>query len=284
MRRSLLFIPGNNPSMLQNCDVFDADAVIFDLEDAVAVEQKDSARILVASYLAHIKPSVKEVMVRINGMDTQYYEKDILAVAKHGIDSIMLPKATVKDLKKLDKILQKIEKENNLKSINIVPIIELAQSLLEAAQIAKCPRVNGVLLGAEDYTKDMEIQRTKESEEIFYARNCIAVACRAARIEAIDTPFTSTDDEDGLKKDCLKAKSLGLSAKACIHPNQIDIVNKEFAPSKFEIDFAHRVLFAQEEATLQGKGAFSLDGKMIDKPILERANTTLRKAKEFGLI
>lgn len=283
MRRSLLFIPGNNPSMIQNCDVFESDTVIFDLEDSVAVEQKDAARNLVGSYLNSFKPNVKEVMIRINGMDTVHYTSDVEAAVKSGADSIMLPKASSAGLKDLDELLTQLEKKHKTKKIRVVPIIELASSLVEAYEIAKSPRVDGVLLGAEDFTRDMEVQRTSGGEEIFYARSKIAVSCRAAGVEAIDTPFTSTADDEGLKADCRKAKSLGMNAKACIHPNQVNIVNRGFAPSPSEIEFAQRVLLAVEDAANEGKGAFSLDGKMIDKPILERAKTTLRKAKEFGL-
>ncbi len=285
MRRSLLFMPGNNPGMLQNADVFESDAVIIDLEDAVAVTEKDAARVLVGNFLQSYQLHLNEIVVRINGLDTEYYQDDLNAVISDEIDTVMLPKATVEYVKELDVLLTKLEKERKMKKhIRVLPIVELAVSLLQVDEMVTLPRVDGILLGAEDFTRDMQVQRTAAGDEIFYARAKIATACKAYRIDAIDTPFTSTNDTEGLVKDCVRAKGLGMSAKACIHPNQVTTVNAQFAPSEAEIEFAQRVMIALEEAKKLGKGAFSLDGKMVDKPIIERAETTLQKAKIFGLI
>lgn len=284
MRRSLLFMPGNNPGMLQNCDVFESDTVIIDLEDAVSSTEKDSARNLVKSFIT--THSVKnEIMIRINGFDTPFYEKDLDYVVSDNIDSIMLPKARVEDLIKLDTILTKYEKERKMKKhINVVPIVEMALSLIEVDEIAKCPRVNGILLGAEDFTKDLEVTRTKEGAEILYARSRIIVACKAYKIDAIDTPFTDTVDMEGLKKDVNYVKGLGMNAKSAIHPNQIEAINKAFTPTQKEIDYAIRVLKARDEAYSKGLGVFSLDGKMVDNPVIKRAETVIEKAKKFEVI
>ena len=167
MRRSLLFIPGNKPSMLQNSSVFESDTVIFDLEDAVSPNEKDSARNLVSSYLSTVNNSPIEIMVRINGLDTDYYQDDLDLIVSDHIDSIMLPKARINDVRLLDQLLTEIEKKKQMKKhIAIVPIIELAISVLEVDVIASLPRVNGILLGAEDLSSDMEVARTKESDEI----------------------------------------------------------------------------------------------------------------------
>ena len=190
MRRSLLFIPGNKPGMVQNSDVFESDTVIFDLEDAVSVTEKDSARILVSNYLKSFKPNV-EVCIRINGLDTTFYEEDLKEIVTEKVDAIMLPKARIDEVKKLDELLTTLEKERKItKEIKIIPIIELCISLIEVDQIAFLNRVDGILLGAEDLSKDLEVERTKSGEEIFYARSRIANACKAAKIDAIDTPFT----------------------------------------------------------------------------------------------
>lgn len=284
MRRSLLFMPGNNPGMLQNCDVFESDTVIIDLEDAVSSTEKDSARNLVKSFIT--THSVKnEIMIRINGFDTPFYEKDLDYVVSDNIDSIMLPKARVEDLIKLDTILTKYEKERKMKKhINVVPIVEMALSLIEVDEIAKCPRVNGILLGAEDFTKDLEVTRTKEGAEILYARSRIIVACKAYKIDAIDTPFTDTVDMEGLKKDVNYVKGLGMNAKSAIHPNQIETINRAFTPTQKEIDYAIRVLKARDEAYSKGLGVFSLDGKMVDNPVIKRAETVIEKAKKFEVI
>lgn len=284
MRRSLLFMPGNNPGMLQNCDVFDSDTVIIDLEDAVSSTEKDSARNLVKSFITthHVK---NEIMIRINGFDTPFYEKDLDYVISDDIDSIMLPKARVDDLIKLDKIISKYEKERHMKKhIAVVPIVEMALSLIEVDEIAKAPRVNGILLGAEDFTKDLEVTRTKEGSEILYARSRIIVACKAYKIDAIDTPFTDTVDMEGLKKDVNYVKGLGMNAKSAIHPNQIEVINQAFTPTQKEIDYAKRVLQARDEAFSKGLGVFSLDGKMVDNPVIKRAETVIEKAKKFEVL
>ena len=279
MRRSLLFIPGNNPGMLQSCDIFESDAVIFDLEDAVSGTEKDSARFLVANYLKTYSPEL-EVVVRINGFDTPFYQEDLNVLLKlKNVNTIMLPKARVSDLITLTKLI----KDSN-KDIKIIPIIEQAISLIEVEEIARFELVDGILLGAEDYTKDLEVVRTKEGNEIFYARNRIITACKAYKIDAIDTPFTDTNDTDGLVKDTLFAKSIGMNAKSAIHPNQVETINKLFTPTQKEIDYANRVLLARDEAFKKGLGVFSLDGKMVDKPVIERAEKVIEKAKKFGVL
>ena len=277
MRRSLLFIPGNNPAMLQNADVFESDAVIIDLEDAVSISEKDSARNLVKHFLSTFRLP-NEVVIRINGMDTDFYCDDLDAVVCENIDTIMLPKANQQDLIKLDELLTKLESSRKLtKKIGVIPIIELAMSILDIRQIASSPRVNGLLLGAEDLTSDLEVMRTLASDEIFYARSMMAITCCAYQIDGIDTPFTDVNNEEGLVNDAKKARGLGLNAKACIHPNQIEVVNKVFSPSKENIEYSLRVLKAYEQAEKEGKGVFSLDGKMVDKPIIERAQKNMRK-------
>lgn len=285
MRRSLLFIPSNNPGMLQNADVFGSDSVIFDLEDAVNVTEKDNARNLLYYYLQEHSNLNMEVVVRINGLDTDYYKDDLEMIVSDNIDSIMLPKARVKELKELDSLLTELEERKKLtKRIKVLPIIELAISVLEVDEIASLPRIDGILLGAEDLSSDLEVERTKEGKEIEYARCKVAMACKAYQIDAIDTPFTDVNDNEGLKKDCLNCKVLGMNAKAAIHPNQIDIINDSFLPTQKLITWAKRVMIATEEANKKGIGAFSLDGKMVDKPVIERAMKILKKAERFNAL
>ena len=286
MRRSLLFMPGNNPAMLQNSDIFEADAVIYDLEDAVAVTQKDSARILISQFLkSSKKPFPMEIVVRINGLDTDYYMDDLEMVVSDKIDTIMLPKARVETLIELDKILSRIEEEKHLtKKIGVIPIIELAISVLEINQIVTLPRVNGVLLGAEDLSSDLEVARTKKGDEILHPRMCIAVACAAYKIDSIDTPFTDTNDDIGLKEDCRFVSSIGFTSKVAIHPNQVPTINEIFVPSRKNIEWALRVEAAAKLADEKGLGVFSLDGKMVDKPVMDRANKILKKAHNYNLI
>lgn len=286
MRRSLLFMPGNNPAMLQNSDVFESDAVIYDLEDAVSVTEKDAARCLVSQFLSSMSSQPPmEIVVRINGLDTDYYMDDLNAVVSDKIDSIMLPKAQVCYLEQLDEILSKIEKEKGMKKkINVLPIIELAVSVQQIDDIVKCPRVNGVLLGAEDLTSDLEVSRTKQGNEILYPHMKLAIACAAAKIDAIDTPFTDTNDAEGLQADCKFVANLGIWSKAAIHPNQVPVINSIFVPTKKNIDWALRVEEASKQAAEKGLGVFSLDGKMVDKPVMDRARKILAKARKYNLI
>ncbi len=287
MRRSLLFIPSNNPGMLQNSDVFGADAVIYDLEDALSVNEKDNARNLL-HYFLESHPNISstmEIVVRINGLDTTYYKEDLESIVSDKIDSIMLPKARISDLKKLDELLNEIENKKGMKKhIKIIPIIELAISVLEVDVIASLSRVDGILLGGEDLSSDMEVTRTKEGREIEYARSRVAYACKAYQIDAIDTPFTDVNDNDGLARDAQNALSLGMNAKSAIHPNQIDCINDTFLPSKKLIDWAKRVDALAKENLAKGIGVFSLDGKMVDKPVIERANKILKKASKFNAL
>lgn len=281
MRRSLLFIPGNNPGMLQTAEVFEADSIIIDLEDAISLFDKDSARNLTKSFLETF-PMEQEVIIRVNSIDSKYFIKDLESIVTDYIDTIMLPKAMPEDLIKLDILLSKLEKEKNLKKkIKVIPLVELAASVLKIEEIVKMPRVDGLLLGAEDLASDMEVLRTSEGIEIFYPRAKVALACISAKIEAIDTPYTSTLDIEGLIKDSNLAKSLGFKAKACIHPNQVSYVNDVFSPTKQQIEYALRVI---EGAKNNTKGAFSIDGKMIDKPIIERSLKVVSRAKSFGLL
>lgn len=280
MRRSLLFVPGDNPGMLQSAGVYNADSIIIDLEDSISLPNKDSARILVNEFLKDHKLK-KEVIVRINSFDSPYYKEDLELLVSDNIDTILLPKANLENTVKLDAMLSKLEHEKKLKkTIKIIPLIEQVASLLKVEEIALLNRVDGILLGVEDLTTDMGVERTKKGLEIFYPRAKVALACINAGIEAIDTPFTDTRDFIGLEEDCHMSKGLGFKAKSAIHPNHIDIINNVYSPSKEEIVYAIQVL----EMAKTNKGAFSINNKMIDKPVIERAKKTIENAKAFGLI
>ncbi|MBU1020663.1 MAG: CoA ester lyase [Firmicutes bacterium] len=271
MSRSYLFIPGNTPNMVQNLDIFESDAVIIDFEDSVMSYDKDAARILIQNFLQKFPLQEGTIYIRINDVENSHFEADILATRDLKIAGYVLPKASV----------EAIDKLNQLSSgLSIIPIIESPIALLESKQIATSKNVIGLLFGAEDYTKEMGIERTLEAKELLYPRSHIAVVCRAYNIEAIDTPYTAKDDDAGLQQDAMNAKALGFTAKALIHPNQVDTINRIFAPSPEEILQAKRILKKSEE--LQ-KGAFSLDGKMIDLPIIEKAKKVLEKAQKYGL-
>ncbi|MDY0339244.1 MAG: CoA ester lyase [Acholeplasmataceae bacterium] len=285
MRRSLLFIPSNSPAMLQNADIFGADGVIFDLEDAVSIHEKDAARTLLDTFLSMYPLNHLEIIVRINQIESSIQSKELQLIISDKIDTIMLPKATVSSTMILIGQLKKIEIEKKLtKKIQIIPIIEMAESVLEVKDIAKLERVNGLLLGAEDLASDLEVSRSIDSLEILMPRAFTILAAKANKIDAIDTPFIHKDDEDGLMKDAKFAKQLGMNAKACIHPNQVEIINDIFSPSKDEIKQAQRIIEAYHKPENMHKGAFSLDGKMVDKPIIDRALKLIDKAKAWHLL
>lgn len=280
-------MPGNNPGMLQSAPILGADSVILDLEDAVSLSEKDSARTLVKEAIKVIDYSQVELVVRVNPLDTEFGPKDIDVIARVKPDSLMIPKATEEQLESIDEMVARIEEEEGFEQgyIKLIPIVESAYGLENVYSIINSSkRVVAILLGAEDLTYDFGIKRTKEGEEIFYARNRVSTACRAARVDAIDTPFTDTNDYEGLERDTLKAKNLGFTGKAAINPRQIDIIHSVLAPTEIEIKHALRVLEARDEAEAKGLGVFSLDGKMVDAPIIHRAITIVHLARKLGII
>ena len=286
MIRSMLFIPSNTPNMLVNAGDLGADAIIFDLEDAVAPEMKDSARFLLMNALASLNFGKSTLIVRINGCDSPYWEQDLEAVIPLKPDAIMPPKVSDSEyIHRVDEKISQLGKKYNVHDTKIIALLETAEGIENAFIIAKSsPRMAGLFLGAEDLTADLHSRRTKEGKEILYAREKVVSAARAAGIEAYDTPFTDVRDNEGLKIDAEFAKGLGFSGKACISPLHVDIINEAFSPSEKEIEYALKVLEIIEEAKQQGKGAVSLYGKMIDAPIVARARQTIEAAKEGGLL
>lgn len=287
LRRTMLFMPGNNPAMIQDAAILGADSIILDLEDAVSLTEKDSARILVKEAIKTLDYSEVEVVVRINPLTTEFADEDIEVISRVKPDALMIPKATEDELEEIDRRLKKIEAQEGFKSssIKLIPIIETAYGVENVYNIIKSSsRVVAVLLGGEDLTSDLGIKRTKEGNEILFARNRVAIACKALKVDSIDTPFTDTNDFEGLRKDVNLAKSLGMTGKASINPRQIDTIHNIYAPTKEEIIHAQRVLEAMKEAEDEGKGVFSLDGKMVDAPIINRAKTTVDLGKQLGLI
>lgn len=277
MYKSMLFMPGNNPGMLFSSSILGADAVIIDLEDAVSASEKDAARILVREYLENFDNSATDILVRVNPTDTPYFEDDIKMLLDIKIDSIMLPKASVESVKKLDEILTKHNSDRK-----IFALIETAMGVEDSLNILSASdRIIGVLLGAEDLTLDLGAERTKESEEIRYSRQKIVAVSKALEIQAIDTPFTDTDDIEGLKKDAEFAKAMGMTGKAAISPRHVFAINEVFSPTDAEVEHAVRVCEGAIDAKEKGLGAWSLDGKMVDAPIIKRAVNLLKSTAYF---
>lgn len=277
MGSTLLFVPGNNPAMVQNAGILGADTIIFDLEDAVSREQKDAARRLLTRALTALDYGDCETSVRINAMDTPFWEQDLMAVAKAGVDGIVVPKAErAEDLKRIAGILDEIE---GAEGVFLIALVESALGVENVYEIATAtPRLRGVFFGAEDYTADIGAARTKESAEILWARGRIVNGAAAAGVEAIDTPYTDVEDLEGLKADTRFAKGLGFDGKASISPRHCAHIREIFMPGEAEVRQALRVIEAVKAAEAAGKGVVSLDGKMIDKPIVLRALKVLKSA------
>jgi citrate lyase subunit beta/citryl-CoA lyase len=281
-RRTMLFIPGNNPGMLVNGPVLGADSLIYDLEDAVAESEKDAARTLVKNALSTVNFQGVERVVRINGLDTPHWQADLREILSGGLDTVMLPKASkAEDVQTIAENLSSLENELGLPEgqTGIFVILESAQGIERAYEIASAhERMQGMLLGGEDLSADIGAKRTKSGEEIQYSRGRMVIAAKAAGIQAIDAPFTDVNDMEGLERDTSLACQMGFDGKALISPHHVFDVNRLFSPSQDEVEWAQRVMAAAERAKAEGKGAVSLDGKMIDAPIIKRAQNTLELA------
>ena len=287
MRRSMLFLPGNNPNMLINGNCLGADAVIFDLEDAVSPDEKDAARILVRNTMRYMDFRGCEIIVRINSIDTPYWQKDLDQILPYQPGLILLPKTgSAADVLAADAYITQVEEALGMEAgtVGLMPLIETAMGVENAFAIASATkRVKALFLGAEDLTADLQCKRTKEGREIEYARTRLVMAARAAGIEVYDTPFTDVNDDEGIEVDALLAKSLGFSGKASISPRHVEVINRVFSPTLAEINYAYEVMEAIALAKQQGKGAIALRGKMIDAPIVMRAQRTIAMAQALGL-
>lgn len=287
MRRSMLFMPGNNAGMLLNADFLGADSIILDLEDAVSTAEKDAARILVRNAISTLEYTKSEVIVRINPLDSPFYASDINEIVPTKPSMLMLPKVSSReDVLAYDELVTKREKECGMEegTIKFIPLIETALGIENAYAIASShSRVVAVLLGAEDLSADLGCKRTKEGNEIAYSRGRIVCAAKAAKIACYDTPFTDVNDDEGLKKDAALAKSLGFTGKASISPRHVNAINTVFSPTMAEIEYASEVLRTIKKAKAEGLGVVSLKGKMIDAPIVARAEQVLQAARELGV-
>ena len=284
--RSMLYIPGDSPRMIQHAPVFGADSILLDLEDAVALTEKDAARKMVACYLKNYDFKSLIVTVRVNGSDTEYFDDDLKEIIPCVPDAVRIPKCSApEDVMIADKKIEAIEKANSIPvgKVRIHAMIETAAGVENSFLIASaCPRVQAITLGGQDLTADMGVQKTKEGWELFYARSRVVVAARAARVDVYDTVWADIDDKEGLMKECLQIVNLGFTGKAAIHPDQIETIHRAFMPTEKEFRKALRVMEAAENAKKEGKGVISVDGKMVDAPVVARASRLLELADLYG--
>ncbi len=283
LRRTMMYVPGNNPGMIKDAHIYGSDAIMLDLEDSVSVYEKDTARFLVFNALNTIDYREKEVVVRINGLDTEFGFDDLEAIVRAKPDIIRLPKTeTAQDVINAEREIERIETETGIEkgSIKLMAAIESALGVLNSQQIAtSSKRLVGIAIGAEDFVTDLKTSRSIEGIELLTARSMVLMAARAAGIDALDTVFSDVNDEEGFIKEVHLIKQMGFDGKSIINPRQIQHVHDIFTPTQDEIQKALRITEAIRQAEKLGQGVASLDGKMIDKPVVERACRVLDLAK-----
>lgn len=288
LRRSLLYVPGNMPGMLQNIPVFEADGVMIDLEDAVPLQEKDTARLLTRNFLRFYQDRNKEMIVRINALDTPYAASDLREILPALPDGIRLPKAdNPETVELLDTLLTEQEEALGLAIgyFKIIPSIESALGVLNCVATAQASsRIVALAFGAEDFTASMEIDRTKTGEELFSARTRVVWAAKAVGVQVIDTIFPDVNDMEALRAETMLVKRLGFTGKSLVNPRQIEIVHEVFRPTQVEIDHALEVMDAIKRAREMGTGVISLKGRMVDAPVVMRAARVLKTAVAFGMI
>ena len=278
--RSFLFAPGNHARRVEKALSLDADAVILDLEDAVAIAEKPATREVVAAALE--RPRQGLLYVRVNAVDTEFCYGDLVAVVQPGLDGIILPKVeSAAGLATIDWLLSQLERDRGLPlgDIDLIPIIETARGVQQIdAILAAGTRVRRVAFGAGDFTLDVNMAWSRSETELAHARAVIVTASRASGIDApLDTVWVDLTDPEGLEASARTALGYGFQGKMCIHPDQIAVVNRVFTPSDAEIAFAERVTAAFANAEAEGSAAIQLDGKFIDYPIVYRAQRVLQK-------
>ncbi|MHC0394257.1 citrate (pro-3S)-lyase subunit beta [Enterococcus faecalis] len=287
LRRTMMFVPGANAAMLRDAPLYGADSIMFDLEDAVSLKEKDSARVLVHSALKTFDYGNIEIVVRINALDAGGAE-DIEAMVLAGVDVIRLPKTeTAQDIIDVEAVITEVEQQNDIPvgTTKMMAAIESAEGVLNAPAIAKSStRLIGIALGAEDYVTNMKTRRNPDGQELFFARSMILHAARAAGIAAIDTVYSDVDNTEGFEAEVRLIKQLGFDGKSVINPRQIPLVNTIYAPTEKEIQNAKEVIWGIREAEAKGSGVISVNGKMVDKPIVERAERVIALALAAKLI
>ena len=284
----MMFVPASNAGMLRDAYIYGADSIMFDLEDSISLKEKDTSRFLVYQAVKTIDYGATETVVRINSLDMGGRD-DVHAMVRAGIDVIRLPKTeTAQDILDVEAVILEAERQCGREegSTRMMAAIEGPVGVLNALSIATASRrLIGIALGAEDYVTSMKTRRYPErnSEEIFFARSMIVHAARAAGIAALDTVFSDVNDSETLRKETELIRQLGFDGKSVINPRQISVVNSVFTPTDKEIANAVAVMNAIEEAEAKGSGVIALNGKMIDKPIVERAERVLMLAEAAGV-
>ena len=274
-----MFVPGNNPGMMSDAFIYGPDSIMLDLEDSVTMAEKDAARLLVYNALKTIDYGKTEMVVRINPLNTPYGKKDIEAVVKAGVDVIRMPKTeTAEEVIEVEREIEKVEQELGcVGRTQIMAAIESTLGVVNAYSIATASkRMMGIALGAEDYCANLKTQRSPEGMELLMAR--------AAGIDALDTVYSNLNDMETFRKEVELIHQLGFDGKSIINPRQIDIINEVFTPTQKAIDKALAVIAAIKEAEKKGSGVIAVNGKMVDRPVVIRAQRVIDLALASGVI
>ncbi len=281
-RFSRLYLPGNTPSLMINAGIHKPDGIILDLEDAVAPAKKYEARFLVRNALRNIDFYSAERMVRINQVPAGLADLDFLV--PHNVNLVLVPKCESADqLRQVNEKINQVKSQNNVNgTVWLMPIIESALGVLKALEIAMSENVVAIAIGLEDYTADLGTRRTQEGTESFFARSMVVNACKAAGIQAIDSVFSDVADMEALKETVIRSKALGFDGMGCIHPRQIRVIHENYAPDTAEIEKAMKIVNAFIQASAKGLGVVSLGTKMIDPPVVKRAQKLIDLAVTMG--
>jgi citrate lyase subunit beta / citryl-CoA lyase len=289
--RSWMFVPGHRQKMIDKALGLNADAIMLDIEDGVAPNEKDAARKNIGDSLGRAKaPGTPARYVRINAIGHARMDADLEAVVRPGLEGLVCPKVdTAEEVRKVDAILNEKEPQNNLAKgrVKLLIAVESPRGLLNAPAIAAAsPRIVGIIFGAEDFGREIGLPTVREGEarDLIYARSAIVIAAASAHVQAVDGVWVDLNDSQGLLDFAKQSRQLGFSGMSCIHPSQIDAINKTFSPTAEEIDYCQKVLQAFEEANARGDGSIAFGGQLIDRPIIERARRTLDMAKSLGMI
>ena len=284
--RSLLFVPGNQPRMLEKALGCAPDAFVPDMEDSVPVEEKANARQVTAAFVARLAQTGTLVIPRVNALETGLLEADLAAVVGPHIYGVSVGKVyTPRDIATITEILERLEQRAGVPvgQVKLVLWIETALAIVHCyAILTASPRIVGAAFGAEDFTNDMAIERSEDDSEVAVPRSLMCVAARAADVLALDTPYFSFRNPDGLRQNAQASKKIGFKGKFAIHPAQLDLINEIFSPAPAEVEHARRVVAAFEEAERLGRGATSLDGKVVDVPVVKRARALLDIAEHMA--
>lgn len=284
-RRALLYMPGDNWKMITKSVTLGVDSICMDMEDGTAINKKAEARATIAKALQELDFGASEKLARINSVGSGWEKDDIEAVLPHHPDGIVIPKVeSFEQVEWASKIIEDAELKNGWKvnSIRILIGVETAKGILNLKEIAAHPRLDAIIFGGEDFAASIDAVRTKDAVELLYARQAVIVACAAYDLQPIDIVTIDYKDLEALKVESEFGARLGFSGKQVIHPNQVPVVQEAFTPSDEAIAYARRIVETFEASQKEGKGAYSLDGKMIDMPLLKNAQKVLARANAAG--